>query len=125
MSLSSRIIVRLTITTTVAAAVAYGWLYIKQSRVEAYLRERSLVRQAQEVSSFLSATLTGQLISTCRRSCQKPTTILEADIGMPCETKAEESSRHPDVALDLCHTSSKHRIGIFTRIWPMPEMAAC
>jgi signal transduction histidine kinase len=55
MSLSSRIIVRLTVTTAVAAAIAYGWLYLKQSRVEAYLRERTLVRQAQEVSSFISA----------------------------------------------------------------------
>jgi len=54
MSLSSRIIVRLTITTAVAAAVSYGWLYVKQSRVEAYLRERTLVRQAQEISSFIS-----------------------------------------------------------------------
>ena len=61
MSLSSRIIVRLTITTAVAAAVAYGWLYIKQSHVEAYLRERTLVRQAQEVSSFISASSDGSI----------------------------------------------------------------
>jgi signal transduction histidine kinase len=61
MSLSSRIIVRLTITTAVAAAVSYGWLYLKQSRVEAYLRERTLVRQAQEVSSFISASPDGSI----------------------------------------------------------------
>jgi len=61
MSLASRIIVRLTITTAVAAAVAYGWLYLKQSRVEAYLRERTLVRQAQEVSSFISASPDGSI----------------------------------------------------------------
>ena len=61
MSLSSRIIVRLTITTAVAAAVSYGWLYIKQSHVEAYLRERTLVRQAQEVSSFISASPDGSI----------------------------------------------------------------
>ncbi len=61
MSLSSRIIVRLTITTAVAAAVAYGWLYIKQSHVAAYLRERTLVRQAQEVSSFISASPDGSI----------------------------------------------------------------
>jgi signal transduction histidine kinase len=61
MSLSSRIIVRLTITTAVAAAVSYGWLYLKQSRVEAYLRERTLVRQAQEVSSFISASPDGSV----------------------------------------------------------------
>ena len=61
MSLSSRIIVRLTITTAVAAAVSYGWLYLKQSHVEAYLRERTLVRQAQEVSSFLSTSSDGSV----------------------------------------------------------------
>ena len=61
MSLSSRIIVRLTVTTAVAAAVAYGWLYIKQSHVEAYLRERTLVRQAQEVSRFISASPDGSI----------------------------------------------------------------
>ena len=61
MSLSSRIIVRLTITTAVAAAVSYGWLYIKQSHVEAYLRERTLVRQAQEISSFISTSSDGSI----------------------------------------------------------------
>jgi signal transduction histidine kinase len=61
MSLSSRIIARLTITTAVAAAVSYGWLYLKQSHVEAYLRERTLVRQAQEVSSFLSTSPDGSI----------------------------------------------------------------
>ena len=61
MSLSSRIIVRLTITTAVAAALAYGWLYIKQSLVEAYLRERALLRQAQEVSSFISMSSDGSI----------------------------------------------------------------
>lgn len=61
MSLSSRIIVRLTVTAAVAAAVSYGWLYLKQSRVEAYLRERTLVRQAQEVSSFISASSDGSI----------------------------------------------------------------
>ena len=54
MSLSSRIIVRLTITIMLATVAAYGWLYIKQSRVDAYLRERTLVSQAQEVSSYIS-----------------------------------------------------------------------
>ncbi|MGD0023212.1 MAG: ATP-binding protein [Xanthobacteraceae bacterium] len=61
MSLSSRIIVRLTITTAVATAVGYGWLYMKQSRVEAYLRQRTLVRQAQEVSSFISMSPDGSV----------------------------------------------------------------
>ena len=61
MSLSSRIIVRLTITTAVAAAISYGWLYLKQSHVEAYLRERTLVRQAQEVSSFISTSPDGSI----------------------------------------------------------------
>ena len=53
MSLAARIIIRLSITAVLAGAVAYGWLYIKQSRVESYLRERTLVRQAQEISSFV------------------------------------------------------------------------
>lgn len=52
-SLSSRIIARLTITTVIAAATAYGWLYIKQSHVETYLRQRTLARQAQEVASYI------------------------------------------------------------------------
>jgi len=54
MSLSSRIIVRLTITTAIATAVAYGWLYLKQSHVEAYLRQRTLVRQAEELSTHIA-----------------------------------------------------------------------
>jgi signal transduction histidine kinase len=60
-SLSSRIIVRLAVTTIVAAALAYGWLYIKQSRVETYLRERSLELQAQEIASYLSANYDGSV----------------------------------------------------------------
>lgn len=54
MSLASRITVRLTVTTLIAASVAYGWLYIKQSRVASYLRERSLTLQAQEIASYLA-----------------------------------------------------------------------
>ena len=61
MSLSSRIIIRMTVTTVLAAAVAYGWLYIKQSRVEAYLRERTLVLQAQEISRFISTNSDGSV----------------------------------------------------------------
>ena len=53
MSLSTRIIVRVAITTFVAFGVYYGWLYLKQSRVEGYLSERALVRQAQEISNFI------------------------------------------------------------------------
>jgi hypothetical protein len=53
-SLSLRVIVRLAGTIVAASAVSYGWLYIKQSRVESYLRQRALVRQAQEISSFIS-----------------------------------------------------------------------
>jgi hypothetical protein len=54
MSLSRRITVRLTATMVAAAAVAYGWLYMKQSHVESYLRQRTLVQQAQEISGFIS-----------------------------------------------------------------------
>jgi signal transduction histidine kinase len=59
MSLSSRIIIRLTITTLIAAASSYGWLYVKQSRVETYLRQRSLVRQAEELASYISLNADG------------------------------------------------------------------
>lgn len=61
MSLSSRIITRLSITTVIAAAVSYGWLYIKQSRVDAYLRERTLVRQAQDVAGYISLNADGSV----------------------------------------------------------------
>jgi signal transduction histidine kinase len=54
MSLSTRIVVRVTITTFVAFGVYYGWLYLKQSHVESYLSSRALVRQAQEISNFIS-----------------------------------------------------------------------
>jgi len=53
-SLSARIIIRLTLTTLAASGVAYGWLYIKQSRVETYLHQRTLMRQAQEIASFIA-----------------------------------------------------------------------
>ncbi len=61
MSLASRITVRLTITTLIAAAVAYGWLYVKQSRVASYLRERSLTLQAQEIAGFVSVGADGSI----------------------------------------------------------------
>jgi signal transduction histidine kinase len=61
MSLSSRIIVRLTVTAFVATGVAYGWLYLKQSRVEGYLRQRALMRQAQEISDFISIRENGSI----------------------------------------------------------------
>lgn len=61
MSLSSRIIVRLAITSVIATAVAYGWLYVKQSRVESYLRQRTLTRQAQEISQFLTTKDNGEV----------------------------------------------------------------
>jgi signal transduction histidine kinase len=61
MSLSSRIIARITLTTLLAAAAGYGWLYVKQSHVETYLRERSLVRQAEEISSFISVDPSGSV----------------------------------------------------------------
>ena len=53
MSLSSRIIIRLTITTVIATGISYGWLYIKQSHVKSYLRQLTLVKQAREVSSYI------------------------------------------------------------------------
>ncbi len=61
MSLSSRILVRLTITAAIAATAAYGWLYLKQSRVDTYLRQRTLVSQAQEISKYISLGLDGSV----------------------------------------------------------------
>jgi len=53
--------VSVTITTFVATGVALGWLYLKQSRVESYLHERALVRQAQEISNFISINDNGSI----------------------------------------------------------------
>lgn len=61
MSLSSRIIGRITLTTLLAAAVGYGWMYLKQSHVQTYLRQRSLVRQAEEISNFISLDPSGSV----------------------------------------------------------------
>jgi signal transduction histidine kinase len=61
MSLAIRIIIRLSITSMIGGAVAYGWLYIKQSRVDSYLRELTLLRQAQEISSFIKASGDGSI----------------------------------------------------------------
>jgi len=61
MSLSSRIITRLTILTVAATAISYGWLYIKQSRVETYLRQRSLSRQAEELASYINLNADGSI----------------------------------------------------------------
>ena len=61
MSLSSRIIARLTVTTLVALALGYGWLYLKQARVDSYLRQRALTRQAQEISHFLAINADGSI----------------------------------------------------------------
>lgn len=72
MSLSSRIIIRLSVTIAVATAASYGWLYIKQSRVEFYLHQRTLVRQAQEVSSFISIAADGSV------DLDLPSKLLEA-----------------------------------------------
>ena len=60
-SLSNRIIVRVTITTLVATGVTYGWLYLKQSHVQDYLGERALVRQAEEIADFISTNDDGSI----------------------------------------------------------------
>ncbi len=61
MSLSTRIITRLTITALLASAAAYGWLYLKQQHVDTYLRERALVRQAAEIAGYLSVAADGEV----------------------------------------------------------------
>jgi signal transduction histidine kinase len=61
MSLSTRLIVRLTATAFLATGVALGWLYLKQSRVDGYLRQRALVRQAQEISDSITINANGAI----------------------------------------------------------------
>ena len=53
MSLASRIIIRLALTSLIATGAAYGWLYVKQSRVDEYLRHLTLMQQAQEISRYV------------------------------------------------------------------------
>jgi signal transduction histidine kinase len=52
-SLARKIITRLMITTLVGTGVAYGWLYLKATRVQNYLEQRALVQQAREISDFI------------------------------------------------------------------------
>lgn len=61
MSLSARIIVRLAATTLVGTAVGYGWLYVKQSRVQDHLRRTTLLQQAEELSRFVAMGTDGVL----------------------------------------------------------------
>jgi signal transduction histidine kinase len=58
-SLSNRIIARLTVTALLAGGAAYGWLYVKQRHVDTYLRERALVRQAEDIAGYLSVAADG------------------------------------------------------------------
>ncbi len=61
MSLSNRIIVRLTATALIASGAAYGWLYVKQRHVDSYLRERALLRQAEDIARYLSVAADGSV----------------------------------------------------------------
>jgi signal transduction histidine kinase len=60
MSIAQKIIIRLALTTLVATAVAYGWLYVKAARVHDYLDQRALVQQAREISDFISVNAAGE-----------------------------------------------------------------
>ena len=68
MSISHKIIIRLAVTTLVATAVAYGWLYMKAARVHDYLDQRALVQQAREISDFISVSPNGAFGSICPRA---------------------------------------------------------
>jgi signal transduction histidine kinase len=59
MSIAWKIIIRLALTTLVATAVAYGWLYVKAARVHDYLDQRALVQQAREISDFIAVSAAG------------------------------------------------------------------
>jgi signal transduction histidine kinase len=60
MSLASRIIIRLTLTSVIATGAAYGWLYAKQSHVDEYLRHLTLMQQAEEISRYMSINADGE-----------------------------------------------------------------
>jgi signal transduction histidine kinase len=60
MSISQKIIIRLAVTTLIATAVAYGWLYMKAARVHDYLDQRALVQQARDISDFISVNANGE-----------------------------------------------------------------
>src|SRR5579871_1676878 len=60
MSISQKIIIRLAVTTLIATAVAYGWLYVKVARVHDYLDQRALLQQARDISTFISVNAAGE-----------------------------------------------------------------
>ena len=60
MSIAQKIIIRLALTTLIATAVAYGWLYVKVARVHDYLDQRALLQQARDISDFISVNAQGE-----------------------------------------------------------------
>jgi len=60
MTIAQKIIIRLAVTTLIATAVAYGWLYVKVARVHDYLDQRALLQQARDISDFISVNAAGQ-----------------------------------------------------------------
>src|ERR1700728_5078113 len=105
MSLSSRIITRLTIATIAATAISYGWLYVKQSRVETYLRQRSLSRQAEELAGYISLNADGS-----------------ADINLP--PKLSEAYNSPGSRYRYAVRDESGRVIVTSgrRIGPLPKI---
>ncbi len=52
-SISRRIVISLAVTTVLAGACEYGWLYLKAASTAASLRERTLIDQAKDIAGFL------------------------------------------------------------------------
>lgn len=52
-SISRRIVVSLAVTTIIAGACEYGWLYMKARATAISLRERSLIDQAKVIAGYL------------------------------------------------------------------------
>src|SRR5208337_3219128 len=112
MSFSSRIIVRLTITTFTASCIAYGWLYFKQSRVQKHLHERTLLQQAREISQYLSVNDSGQpelnLPPALYEAYNSPGSAYRYVVRDDAGRIVARSSRHGELPLALSTPNAAH-----------------
>ena len=60
-SLSQRLISRVVLASFVAVLVAFAWLYWKNYQVQGFLRDRSLITQAQDIGQHLSLRTDGSI----------------------------------------------------------------
>jgi len=113
MSFSTRIIVRLAITTCIASCIAYGWLYFKQSRVQEHLHERTLLQQAREISQYLSVDDSGQpelnLPPALYEAYNSPGSTYRYVIRDDAGRIVASSSRHAELPLVLSTPNAAHQ----------------